>query len=858
MNERPANTFERKTFTTSRLSEFATESELTKQVGHPASLWPIVVVKELIDNALDAAENADLAPDIAVTVERDRIIVADQGPGIPAATVKALVDFTAKTSSNAVYCSPSRGQQGNALQSCMAMPFALSGADGSVLIEAQGKAHDIKFTLDPVRQIPVVERTVTPSAVKNGTRTTVRWPLSPRSTIDPDDPEFLRLVVNYTWLNPHLNIKADWLGENYLDWSASNPAWRKWRPNYATSSHWYTPERLTRLVAGEIARAEDKRQPCPSVRDFVRQFAGLSGTQKASAICAKLGVGDRETLADYYKREPSGLKLLAAMRDASRPIKPKALGVLGEDHLKATLVSSDCALDSLVIRKAEPEHEGLPYLLEVAFGYRDDDIGVQVHEGFNFTPAIGGSPFRLREVLNRLQFEAADPVTVFAHVACPRLDFLDRGKARVNLPAPVWNKLLELIESATSKWTKQKKAEIREHNARLRRRDSMVSRNRPISIKKAAYSVLVEAYLKAAGSVGMATLRQVYYAARRLVLEMTKRKKLDSKYFCQTLLVDYMNEHPDECADWDVISDDRGHFREPHSGRVIGLGTVAVREYIETFAAPTIGSISVASAAVTLAGPEGRYSGLMFIEKEGFDAIIEAAAIAEKYDLALASTKGMSVTACRLLVEELCGRQGLPLYVLHDFDVSGFSILKTLTTSNRRYTFERPVKSIDFGLRLADIDQLELRDQAEDCTLRGKKGVIAKRLRINGATEAEIEFLLRGPDKVGQRVELNAMTSDQFVAFVERQLKEHGARKVVPDAELLGRTYVAMRRGKAAERALAAEMKRLNAEPVVIPDDLADRVKAHLVENPTSTWGSAVKAITGEGDDSEESGDGSA
>ena len=35
MNERPANTFERKAFTISRLAEFVSESELVKQIGHP-------------------------------------------------------------------------------------------------------------------------------------------------------------------------------------------------------------------------------------------------------------------------------------------------------------------------------------------------------------------------------------------------------------------------------------------------------------------------------------------------------------------------------------------------------------------------------------------------------------------------------------------------------------------------------------------------------------------------------------------------------------------------------------------------------------------------------------------------------
>jgi hypothetical protein len=48
-------------------------------------------------------------------------------------------------------------------------------------------------------------------------------------------------------------------------------------------------------------------------------------------------------------------------------------------------------------------------------------------------------------------------VTVFAHVACPRLAFLDRGKARVSLPDEVDGKLNEMIALVTAKWTKQKR-----------------------------------------------------------------------------------------------------------------------------------------------------------------------------------------------------------------------------------------------------------------------------------------------------------------------------------------------------------------------------------------------------------------
>jgi hypothetical protein len=44
----------RKVFTTSRLAEFCSEKELVNQTGHDSDDWPLVVLKELIDNALDA------------------------------------------------------------------------------------------------------------------------------------------------------------------------------------------------------------------------------------------------------------------------------------------------------------------------------------------------------------------------------------------------------------------------------------------------------------------------------------------------------------------------------------------------------------------------------------------------------------------------------------------------------------------------------------------------------------------------------------------------------------------------------------------------------------------------------------
>ena len=105
-----------------------------------------------------------------------------------------------------------------------------------------------------------------------------------------------------------------------------------------------------------------------------------------------------------------------------------------------------------------------------------------------------------------------------------------------------------------------------------------MTRARRFNIKEAAEKVLPEAYLKAsAGGTLPANPRQIYYAARSGILELTGKYNLGAQYFCQRVLVDFIEEHD---FDWDLVWDDRGHFLEPHTARKIGLGTLAVRNYL--------------------------------------------------------------------------------------------------------------------------------------------------------------------------------------------------------------------------------------------------------------------------------------
>jgi hypothetical protein len=644
-------------------------------------------------------------------------------------------------------------------------------------------------------------------------------------------------------------------------------------PSAPTSAHWYGYEDFRRLIGAEVAFAEDHGFNPRPVREFVAEFRGLSGTAKTKAICDRLGLA-RRTLADLVKNTSLIARLLVSMKEASRPVKPKDLGVIGRDHLLERFVAAGADPDTFDYRMSSFEHGGLPYVVEVAFAYAPSlaeraakeaedltgeeaaDIEIEreaegrdrvrrMISGLNFSASVGANPFReLRDrqgldgLLSRQYADGDEPVIVYVHLTTPRLSFLDKGKSSVALPMSVGETIGDLVEKSTSKWAKQRKAEIRDASARSRRRDALSPRFRRLTQKDAAEDVMESAYLAASANGTLpVNPRQIYYRARGPILEATGLDSLDSDYFSQNLLVKYIERHG---CDWDIVWDDRGHFTEPHTGRVIGLGTLAVREYLGETREPSMLAAGVSKAAVDTRGPSGRFGGILFVEKEGFAPILEAARIPERFDIAVMSSKGMSTTAARLLVDRLCGQWDVRLYVLHDFDIAGFSIKKTLTESGQRYRFTHAVDFADLGLRLADAVEMEL--ESEPVALNRDLDATRDRLRINGATEEEIEFLL-----AGQRIELNAMNSAQFAAFVERRLAEAGAQKVIPKAALMAETYRSLAREAKARSALEAEFQRIAAAAIRAPNDLTRLVRAYLADHPTETWDAAVRGIVGTG-----------
>jgi hypothetical protein len=399
------------------------------------------------------------------------------------------------------------------------------------------------------------------------------------------------------------------------------------------------------------------------------------------------------------------------------------------------------------------------------------------------------------------------------------------------------DKIIGAVQGVTKKWARQRKAEER-HAAAMENRRYAMTHRRSVSIRDAAFDTMEAAYLKASANGRLpAHARQVMYAARPYIQRTADKEpgqKFD-QYFTQQLLPEYIESHS---VNWNIVYDARGNFTEPHTKLKVPLGTLQVRGYLSKIRQHKVNdpSFNIWEKFYPTLGPKHRFGAILFIEKEGFMPLFEAVKLAERHDIAIMSTKGMSVTASRELVDDLCAVYAVPLLVLHDFDKSGFSILGTLQRSTRRYRFghDHAANVIDLGLRLEDVAGLETENVYVE-----SPGKARANLRKNGATPEEIDFLL------DQRVELNALASDELVEWIEGKLRQHGIAKVVPDGDTLGNAYRRMRAQALVQEQINKTLAKLNREigSVPIPGDLIAKIRAKLKDDPELRWDTALSKI---------------
>jgi 5S rRNA maturation endonuclease (ribonuclease M5) len=399
--------------------------------------------------------------------------------------------------------------------------------------------------------------------------------------------------------------------------------------------------------------------------------------------------------------------------------------------------------------------------------------------------------------------------------------------------------LSKLLAHVTKPWKSEMHKADRHDRLRSYARFYVSSNRR--TIRDAVFSHLETAYNKASSNGKYwANARQIFYAIRPMIQNEVDADDLKAAYITGVLLKDYIEQDCGGSRAWKIAWDARGHFEEPHTGKKIGVGGIDVMEYIASWGYSFDGDDLGMDERVTTNGPINRFHSVLFIEKEGFDEILGEAKIAENHDMAIMSTKGIPVkAACDLL----CSLEShVRIFVLHDFDKSGFTILKTLRQGTR---LARGCDVIDLGLRFEDVKDLESEDIGES----GNGYQARRHLESCGATKEEIEFLIpsasstyRGWD--GKRVELNAMTSEQFVEWLEGKLEKYQIEKVVPEEEELMIAYRRAVLGQKIEGFIEEQKKEV--ENYKVPSDLKSRVESYLEKNPAESWDSVVWDIAEE------------
>jgi hypothetical protein len=433
----------RETFATSRLLDFFSEKELVAQIGHSKADWPLVAIKELLDNALDACEETGVPPEIAISLTQEALSVQDNGPGLPAEVIARILDYSVRISSREAYCEPARGAQGNALKTLMAMPFVLSGnVEGRLTVRACGIEHQITVRVDRIRQIPLIRHQPIPAPeVQTGTFVQIHWPRSACSLLG-DFARMYKLALTFVCLNPHLTLTFQHFAQSEdCHWPAIDPTWNKWTAQEPHVAHWYTPERFERLVAAYLAQDEEAGQ-LRLVSDFIAEFRGFARSSARKSILEVLAL-ERKPLtrfatSDGVDRRQTD-RLLELLQTQSRTTDPLKLGLIGKERIGQRLAQSGYPMATFKYQRLiGDDRDGLPRLFETAFAYHPERNRRLLLTGINWSAALI-NPFRqlgsvstgLESHLQELRAGEDEPIALLVHLAGPGIQYTDRGKSAV-------------------------------------------------------------------------------------------------------------------------------------------------------------------------------------------------------------------------------------------------------------------------------------------------------------------------------------------------------------------------------------------------------------------------------------------
>lgn len=600
----------------------------------------------------------------------------------------------------------------------------------------------------------------------------------------------------------------------------------KGKPYKGKTSPWWYPEKAFL----ELCRSAPAGL---TVRQLVERFDGCTG-RKAGDIAGPFKGIEARALGEDQARE-----VLRRMREASAPVTPDRLGSLGSDAY-----NGHGGREAFTYAKAAgTRSDGIPYVVEVWAAPADDRTRIEVT--VNGTPITGdvsaehsakekalwvrGCGISQDGYHQRIE-KVRGPVCVFVNVIAPHMPITSAGKAPDF--SGMRRDIIETIGKAARRAARSVPAVVEERP------------DKAPSARAVIFYAIPDAARKAGGGLGF-SLRQVYYVIRPIVREVTGRD-LDYGYF-SGVVSDYENEHGDIPG---MYRDDRGILYHPHEHRDIPLGTKAAAGYFR---------------------PVWTFNKCLFIEKEGFCQTLKELRWPEKNDCALITSKGHATRALKDVVDRLAeSNEPITVFCVHDADAAGTMIYQSLQEATRARG-RRKVEIVNLGLEPWEALDMDLEIEA----IPGKP---ARRPVADYVTAYVEEHNTRDYDAWLQthRIELNAMSSREFVAWLDEKIAAYPG-KLIPPVEVLAarlraETEEAIARTvrEQIERETAERFNRETAEALTAAGPALEKViktlplwvPMYLEKWPEKSWRNAIgtaaeaviEMVTGPGDDQDPGG----
>jgi len=741
---------------TQRNVEYFSRDGLRTLTGLDENLWEHAIIKELLDNSLDELDRAFSEKRvtekyISLSTSKGRLVVSDNAGGIPEPVLDNVFNFDVYTSSKRDYRTPTRGAQGNALKTVIGICY-LRGY-GLAFISS-GKS--IRYMVnEPKFRASILEfrREIAASQEPDGVII---------SGVDIAAGSVRDMVRSYYLCNPDVTFDVD--GEVFQ--TVAQPENKTER----TYIHWYASDDFHQLV--QKIHASD---PGRTVRDFCGIF---SGTQRIISSLEfpykRLSefVNDEQAIYDLYAQ----LKTLVA--SPSDRILQRSL--VGKDTFLSLYGGPE---DWKYKRKfgsyqVGDEYTGavIPYAIEgfllsgrgsakpmsaINNSVPYEDLPFHFTKGVEFLKVgYGGyySSTSLERILVARGFMEAEGIELYLHVVSPYFAFRDKAKTQINADAFA-DELLKVVEYLTRDAIKEVERTRRTRNRQYDRERAFRKKKEPAK-KHLMAKYLDTALERAKGGYSSVNPRQIFYVIREIVVKEhgIELKRSDYNTFTQDILTQKFQEDP-ELEDV-IYFEPRGFFLDPFAHEQIPLGT---RDVIDFISKPRQGRIYTEQVKLYSLQPEILYQQVLFIEKSGYNTIMKESGLIDEFNMGIISTRGFSTRASKKLMQYFI-QHGIDVYVLHDCDIFGYMIQDKLASGSN--TFCDPLDVTDIGLKVADVIELEKTPEV----VKPKNEYHAS-LRM--LTDSEYDFFIVDDySNKYRRVELNALTNDEFIALVRSKMEK--------------------------------------------------------------------------------------